>query len=68
MKSRNASIKLLVIAVLVILSCAYILPIYVMVVNSLKTLPEIMSRTYLAFPRVPNCTTTPQRSLGARIF
>jgi glucose/mannose transport system permease protein len=32
------------------LTCAYLLPIYVMITNSLKTLPEITQRTYLALP------------------
>lgn len=36
--------------VLIVLSCAYLLPIYVMITNSLKTLPEVTRRTYLAFP------------------
>lgn len=36
---------------LILLSCAYLLPIYVMVTNSLKTLPEVTQRTYLALPR-----------------
>jgi len=36
--------------VLIVLSCAYLLPIYVMMTNSLKTLPEVTRRTYLALP------------------
>jgi ABC-type glycerol-3-phosphate transport system permease component len=51
MKSKSPSLKLLVLAVLVILSCVYLMPIYVMITNSLKTLPEIQQRTYLALPR-----------------
>jgi glucose/mannose transport system permease protein len=50
MKSKNLSLKLIVLTVLVLLSCAYLLPIYVMVTNSLKTLPEVTQRTYLALP------------------
>jgi glucose/mannose transport system permease protein len=51
MKSKSTTLKLIVLTVLILLSCAYLLPIYVMVTNSLKTLPEITQRTYLALPR-----------------
>jgi glucose/mannose transport system permease protein len=68
MKSRSTTIKLVVIAVLVILTCAYILPIYVMVVNSLKTLPEITQRTYLAFPKVPQFQNYASALFGSRDF
>ena len=51
MKSKSKSLKFLVYVVLVVLSCVYLLPIYVMVTNSLKTLPEITQRTYLALPK-----------------
>src|SRR4030042_36795 len=53
MKRKSTSLKIIVIVVLVTLTCAYLLPIYVMVTNSLKTLPEIQQRTYLAFPLKP---------------
>lgn len=53
MKSKSVTLKIIVFVVLIILTCAYILPIYVMVINSLKTLPEIQQRTYLAFPTQP---------------
>jgi glucose/mannose transport system permease protein len=53
MKSKSTTLKVLVFMVLIVLTCAYILPIFVMVNNSLKTLPEIQQRTYLALPRVP---------------
>jgi glucose/mannose transport system permease protein len=53
MKSKSASLKIIVLVVLLLLSCAYLLPIYVMITNSLKTLPEIQQRTYLAFPLTP---------------
>lgn len=39
--------KVLVIAVLAFLSCAYILPMYVLIATSLKSLPEINAGTYL---------------------
>jgi glucose/mannose transport system permease protein len=53
MRSKSTTLKIIVFLVLVTLSCAYLLPIYVMITNSLKTLPEIQQRTYLAFPRQP---------------
>jgi ABC-type glycerol-3-phosphate transport system permease component len=53
MKSRSTSLKVIVLVVLVALSCAYLLPIYVMVTNSLKTLPEIQQRTFLSLPKTP---------------
>ena len=53
MKSKSTTLKIIVLVVLVMLTCAYILPIYVMLTNSLKTLPEITQRTYLALPAVP---------------
>jgi glucose/mannose transport system permease protein len=53
MKSKSTTLKIIVLVVLVMLTCAYLLPIYVMLTNSLKTLPEITQRTYLALPKVP---------------
>jgi glucose/mannose transport system permease protein len=68
MKSRNKTLKIIVIVVLVILTCVYILPIYVMIVNSLKTLPEIMQRTYLAFPSFPQLQNYKSALFGSRDF
>jgi glucose/mannose transport system permease protein len=53
MKSKSTTLKIIVLVVLVMLTCAYLLPIYVMLTNSLKTLPEVTQRTYLALPAVP---------------
>jgi len=53
MKSKSTTLKIVVLVVLVMLTCVYLLPIYVMITNSLKTLPEITQRTYLALPQVP---------------
>jgi glucose/mannose transport system permease protein len=50
MRSKSTSLKVIVFLVLIMLTCAYLLPIYVMITNSLKTLPEITQRTYLALP------------------
>jgi glucose/mannose transport system permease protein len=53
MKSKSTTLKIIVLVVLVMLTCAYLLPIYVMLTNSLKTLPEVTQRTYLALPAFP---------------
>lgn len=68
MKSKNRSLKLIVVAVLIVLSCAYLLPIYVMLTNSLKTLPEITQRTYLALPREWQFKNYADALLGSRDF
>jgi len=47
MKSKNRTVKLLVLVVFVLLSCAYLLPIYVMVATSLKSVEEILGGNYL---------------------
>src|SRR5512135_884231 len=68
MKSKRKTLKIIVFVVLVLLTCAYILPIYVMVTNSLKTLPEIQQRTYLAFPLVPQLQNYSAALVGSRDF
>jgi glucose/mannose transport system permease protein len=68
MKSKSATLKILVLVILVILTCAYLLPIYVMVTNSLKTLPEITQRTYMAFPREPQTQNYTSALFGSRDF
>jgi len=68
MSSKNLTLKLIVIAVLVMLTCVYILPIYVMITNSLKTLPEITQRTYLALPKVPQFQNYASALFGSRDF
>lgn len=47
MKSSKLSARLLVVLVLIALSLAYLLPIYVMVTTSLKTIEEINQGNYL---------------------
>lgn len=47
MKSKSPSARLLVILVLVLLSLTYLLPIYVMVTTSLKSIEEINRGNYL---------------------
>ena len=68
MKTKNLTLKIIVLIVLVILSCAYLLPIYVMITNSLKTLPEITQRTYLAFPAKPQFQNYTAALFGSRDF
>ena len=47
MKSKSRTLKIVVIIALVVLSCAYLLPIYVMVSTSLKSIQEITTGNYL---------------------
>jgi glucose/mannose transport system permease protein len=68
MTSKSISIKVIVIVVLVVLTCVYILPIYVMIVNSLKTLPEITQRTYLALPKAAQLKNYASALFGSRDF
>ena len=68
MSSKSLSLKIIVIGVLILLSCAYILPIYVMIVNSLKTLPEITQRTYMAFPHQAQFQNYKDALFGSRAF
>lgn len=68
MKSKSTTIKIIVAVVLLGLTCVYLLPIYVMITNSLKTLPEIQQRTYLALPKVPQFQNYATALWGSREF
>jgi glucose/mannose transport system permease protein len=68
MRSKSTTLKVIVFLVLLMLTCAYILPIYVMITNSLKTLPEITQRTYLAFPALPQFQNYVSALFGSRDF
>ncbi|MEW5958956.1 MAG: carbohydrate ABC transporter permease [Chloroflexota bacterium] len=68
MKSKSTTLKIIVFTVLVMLTCAYILPIYVMINNSLKTLPEITQRTYMALPAQPQIQNYTDALFGSRNF
>jgi glucose/mannose transport system permease protein len=68
MKSKSTTLKVIVFVVLALLTCVYLLPIYVMITNSLKTLPEITQRTYLAFPRLPQIKNYIDALFGSRDF
>jgi glucose/mannose transport system permease protein len=68
MKSKSKTLKVIVIIVLIILTIVYLLPIYVMVTNSLKTLPEITQRTYLALPKQPQFKNFSSALFGSKEF
>jgi len=68
MKSKSTTLKIIVLVVLAMLTCVYLLPIYVMVTNSLKTLPEITQRTYMAFPRQLQTKNYTDALFGSRDF
>ena len=68
MKSKSPTLRIVVLVVLLVLSCAYLLPIYVMITNSLKTLPEITQRTYLALPKALQFKNYTDALFGSRDF
>lgn len=68
MKSSSRTLKIIVYLVLIALTFIYLLPIYVMVTNSLKTLPEIQQRTYLALPIRPQLQNYATALFGSRDF
>jgi glucose/mannose transport system permease protein len=68
MKSKSTSLKLLVFVVLIALSCAYLMPIYVMVTTSLKTPAEINLRDYLAITLDPQFKNFPEILFGSDRF
>jgi glucose/mannose transport system permease protein len=68
MKSKSKTLKFIVIIVLIALTFIYLMPIYVMVTNSLKTLPEITQRTYLALPIKPQIKNYTSALFGSKDF
>jgi glucose/mannose transport system permease protein len=68
MRSKSTTLKVIVFLVLIMLTCAYLLPIYVMITNSLKTLPEITQRTYLALPALPQFKNYASALFGSKDF
>jgi glucose/mannose transport system permease protein len=68
MKSKSKTLKFIVIIVLIALTFIYLMPIYVMVTNSLKTLPEITQRTYLALPSKPQIKNYTSALFGSKDF
>ncbi|RCK73693.1 MAG: hypothetical protein ANABAC_2766 [Anaerolineae bacterium] len=53
MKSKNRTLQVIVFLTLIVLSLAYLLPIYVMVTTSLKTIEEINRGNYLSLSGNP---------------
>jgi ABC-type glycerol-3-phosphate transport system permease component len=68
MKSKSKTLRFIVIFVLIALTIVYLLPIYIMVTNSLKTLPEITQRTYLALPNQPQIKNFTSALFGSKEF
>lgn len=68
MKSKSKTLKITVIVVLVALTFVYLLPIYIMIDNSLKTLPEIQQRTYIALPLQAQFQNYKSALFGSRDF
>ena len=68
MKSNSPSSRLLVIVVLVLLSFIYLLPIYVMVTTSLKTIDEINRGNYLTPTATPQWVNYAEVLFGSERF
>lgn len=68
MRSNDPFARLLVIAVLVLLSIVYLLPIYLMVNTSLKTLEEINRASYMAPSLDPQFGNYLEVLLGSQSF
>lgn len=68
MKSKNRSLKIIVFLVLIILSCAYLLPIYVMVTTSLKSIDEILTGSYLSITGNPQFSNYAEVLFGSNRF
>ncbi len=68
MKSQSTSLKIIVFLVLIALSFAYLLPIYVMVTTALKTPQEINQRNYLSISTEPQFKNFPEVLFGSDRF
>jgi glucose/mannose transport system permease protein len=68
MKSQRRSARLLAILILLLLSIFYLLPIYVMVITSLKSVEEINSGQYLLPTAVPQWQNFAEVLLGSDRF
>jgi len=68
MKTKNRSLKIIVFLVLIILSCAYLLPIYVMVTTSLKSIDDILTGSYLAITGNPQFSNYAEVLFGSNRF
>ncbi|MCS6907064.1 MAG: carbohydrate ABC transporter permease [Anaerolineales bacterium] len=68
MKSRNRTVKIIVFLTLVVLSLVYLLPIYVMVTTSLKSIEEINRGNYLSLSGNPQFSNYREVLFGSAQF
>ena len=68
MKSKNRTIKLIVFITLVLLTIAYLLPIYVMLTTSLKSIDEINTSSYLSISKNPQFQNYTEVLFGSNRF
>ena len=68
MRSNSRTARILVFVVLLMLSCAYLMPIYVMVTTSLKSIEEINRGTYLLPSGDPQWANYGEVLLGSERF
>lgn len=68
MKSKNRTLQVIVFLTLIVLSLAYLLPIYVMVTTSLKTIEEINRGNYLSLSGNPQFSNYREVLYGSAQF
>lgn len=68
MKSKDTTTKLVVVLALILLSIAYLLPIYVMIITSLKSVEEINRSNYLMPTGNPQFTNYAEVLFGSNRF
>lgn len=68
MTSKSNSLKVVVILVLVGLTITYLLPVYVMVITSLKSIPEVQAANYLVPSLDPQWKNFSDVLFGSPIF
>jgi glucose/mannose transport system permease protein len=68
MTSKSKSLKVIVILVLVGLTIAYVLPVYVMVITSVKSIPEVQAANYLVPSLNPQWKNFSDVLFGSPIF
>jgi glucose/mannose transport system permease protein len=68
MTSKSKTLKVIVILVLVGLTIAYVLPVYVMVITSVKSIPEVQAANYLVPSLNPQWKNFTDVLFGSPIF
>lgn len=68
MRSNRRGAQALVITIILLLSCVYLLPIYVMVITSLKSIDEIMQGNYLLPTIAPQWSNFAEVLFGSTRF